>query len=164
MKIHYLALVSLLFMLVNCKKNTDMTPVATPDYFITAKADQQTYTFDKGSPYPSIVNLPPGNPLAGPNYPGAVSMISMGKSPQLILIQTVQALSGKPESIPISSGRFVKDQFSDYYTSNSKGSPGTLTITKVDNEVAEGTFTMDVYFNNTKLSLTDGRFRVKFVK
>ena len=173
MKKAIFTLACILTVLVSCQPRVDTDPSTagtggSAPYFISFKADKQEYRFDQTNPSPpKIFNMNASGVSGSLSYsPGSVNIDAYGKSPTWFSLKTIRAASGSPESIPIGGGNFTKDQFTAYtgYLTLTRSTVGTLVITNINNEGAEGTFTMDVYATPTsdKLSLTDGKFKVRF--
>ncbi|PRY35967.1 hypothetical protein CLV58_11395 [Spirosoma oryzae] len=164
----YFIVIALLSILVGCNKPgvdaNSTTPRSGSEYFVSFKMGQKTYLLDKSA---SISNLKAsGVPGAFSYFPGKVSIRGIGDTPLDIALGTNQASTGKPESRPVVSGYFNQDQFTSYFVNYTPNEDmGTLNITSIDNNVAEGTFTMVVTIKGTlnKVPITDGKFRVKFM-
>jgi hypothetical protein len=83
---------------------------------------------------------------------------------------TEGALNGRSQTLKIQSAMYFDSRYEDYasgYINDAmKPTNGKCTITHADNYVVEGTFYFDVYdqdgYGNKKLSIKDGRFRVKY--
>ncbi len=83
---------------------------------------------------------------------------------------TVPPLSGKPETVNVLGALYRNSRFDTYATGYhgelDRPVTGKCTITRVNNEVVEGTFYVDVYSEygkgNKVLKVTNGRFRVRY--
>ncbi len=142
-----------------CKQNAGSAPTPMAAYYVTVKANGEPFVLDQKC---FIANVRPGTGNA--NSPGSGDITASGVAPVYVVISINRAFSGKPETIPIVSGEFIKDQFTRYKAFFNNSGVGTLTVTSINNDMAEGTFSVEMSLNGTgeKMSLTEGKFRAKF--
>gem|GEM_PF-2936545 len=155
----YLFPLYLIAVFFGCNSNKLTEP--SPEFYIYATIDGQSFKYE-GQDY-TASNMP------NSGYPS----FYLGVFPEdfkALSFGTKGPLTGKPENFEILASYHRKSRYEEFAAGiqNSSGKPtnGKCSITKIDDHIVEGTFSFDAYSENGKgnirLSVTNGRFRVKY--
>ncbi|MCF0060596.1 hypothetical protein MUK70_15235 [Dyadobacter chenwenxiniae] len=154
----YLLFSMLMLILGGCEK--DNLPDKMPEVYVYANVNGEKFRYEGEEDY-----FAENKPWVPQFQLGAFLSDFEG-----LAFSTEDALSGKSQTLKINSATFSDSRYTEYssgdYSNAGKPTNGKCTITHADNYVVEGTFYFDVYdedgYGNKKLSIKDGRFRVKY--
>ena len=155
---NYLIASLLIFILCSCERSDPQANA--PDVYVYATVNGEPFKYEGEDDY-----FAENKPWASQFQLGAFLSDFEG-----LAFATDGALTGKPQTLSISSATYADSRYSEYasgdYSSAGKPTNGKCIISHADNDVVEGTFYFDVYdqdgYGNKKISIKDGRFRVKY--
>ncbi|WP_439556466.1 hypothetical protein [Dyadobacter sp.] len=154
----YLLIPLFLFLLGGC--DSDNSPKKMPDIYVYASVNGEDFRYEGEEDY-----FAENKTYASQFQLGAFTSDYAG-----LAFSTEGALTGKSQTLKINSAMYSNSRYEDYssgdYSNAGKPTNGKCTITRADNDVVEGTFSYDVYnedgYGTKKLSIRDGRFRVRY--